>query len=77
MCIRDRVEGVGGLMNANVTDYGTGKKMTAKGIRVEMDKLCVVDHYPSDRFTFSSNGYDPVSYTHLTRYQSLLREPLQ
>ena len=31
------VEGVGGLMNANVTDYVTGKKMTAKGIRVEMD----------------------------------------
>ena len=23
-----------------------------------MDKLCVVDHYPSDRFTFSSHGYD-------------------
>ena len=32
-----RVRGVGGLMNANVTDYVTGKKMTAKGIRVEMD----------------------------------------
>ena len=31
------VEGVGGLMNANVTDYVTGKKMPAKGIRVEMD----------------------------------------
>ena len=31
------VEGVGGLMNANVSDYVTGKKMTAKGIRVEMD----------------------------------------
>ena len=25
---------------------------------MEMDKLCVVDHYPSDRFTFSSHGYD-------------------
>ena len=23
-----------------------------------MDKFCVVDHYPSDRFTFSSHGYD-------------------
>lgn len=23
-----------------------------------MDKLCIVDHYPSDRFTFSSHGYD-------------------
>ena len=32
-----QAEGVGGLMNANVTDYVTGKKMTAKGIRVEMD----------------------------------------
>ena len=31
------VDGVGGLMNANVSDYVTGKKMTAKGIRVEMD----------------------------------------
>ena len=26
--------------------------------QMEMDKLCVVDHYPSDRFTFSSHGYD-------------------
>ena len=31
------VEGVGGLMNANVTDYVTGKKLTAKGI--ELDAL--------------------------------------
>ena len=26
--------------------------------QMEMDKLCVIDHYPSDRFTFSSHGYD-------------------
>ena len=26
--------------------------------QMEMDKLCVVDHYPSDRFTFSSHGYN-------------------
>ena len=26
--------------------------------QMEMNKLCVVDHYPSDRFTFSSHGYD-------------------
>ena len=26
--------------------------------QMEMDKLCVADHYPSDRFTFSSHGYD-------------------
>ena len=26
--------------------------------QMEMDKLCVVDHYPSDRLTFSSHGYD-------------------
>ena len=26
--------------------------------QMEMDKLCVVDYYPSDRFTFSSHGYD-------------------
>ena len=24
--------------------------------QMEIDKLCVVDHYPSDRFTFSSHG---------------------
>lgn len=26
--------------------------------QMEIDKLYVVDHYPSDRFTFSSHGYD-------------------
>ena len=26
--------------------------------QAELDKLCVVDRYPSDRFTFSSHGYD-------------------
>ena len=26
--------------------------------QMEMDKLCVVDHYPSDDFVFSSHGYD-------------------
>ena len=26
--------------------------------QMEMDKLCVVDHYPSDRFIFSSHEYD-------------------
>lgn len=31
------VEGVGGLMNANVSDFMGGKKMTAKGVRVEND----------------------------------------
>ena len=30
-------EGVGGLLNANMADLVGGKKMTAKGIRVEMD----------------------------------------
>ena len=29
--------------------------------QMEMDKLCVVDHYPSDRFTFSSHGYTELS----------------
>ena len=24
----------------------------------ELDTLCTIDHYPSDRFTFSSHGYD-------------------
>ena len=31
------VEDVTGLMSANVSDFMGGKKMTAKGIRVEMD----------------------------------------
>ena len=31
------VDGVGGLMNANVSDIMGGKKLTAKGVRVEMD----------------------------------------
>ena len=26
--------------------------------QMEMDKLCVVDHYPSDSYVFSSHGYD-------------------
>ncbi|MBQ0038172.1 MAG: Asp23/Gls24 family envelope stress response protein [Clostridiales bacterium] len=31
------VEGVSGLLNANMTDFMGGKKMTARGVRVEMD----------------------------------------
>ena len=30
------VEGVGGLMNANMADFLGGKKLTAKGVRVEL-----------------------------------------
>lgn len=30
------VDGVGGLMNANMADFLGGKKLTAKGVRVEM-----------------------------------------
>lgn len=30
------VEGVSGLLNANMADFMGGKKMTAKGVRVEM-----------------------------------------
>ena len=26
--------------------------------QADLDKLCTVDHYPSDSFTFSSHGYD-------------------
>ena len=33
--------------------------------QMEMDKLCVVDHYPSDRFTFSSHGETSLSKTSL------------
>lgn len=31
------VDGVGGLLNSNMSDLMGGKKMTAKGVRVEMD----------------------------------------
>ena len=30
------VDGVGGLMNANMSDFLGGKKLTGKGVRVEM-----------------------------------------
>ena len=35
-------EGVGGLLNANMADLVGGKKMTAKGVRVEMAEDGVV-----------------------------------
>lgn len=37
------VDGVGGLMNANMADFLGGKKLTAKGVRVELVEgaLCV------------------------------------
>ena len=38
------VEGVGGLMNANMSDYLGGKKLTAKGVRVEMVDGAIVVH---------------------------------
>ena len=31
------VDGVGGLMNANMADFLGGKKLTAKGVRVELE----------------------------------------
>ena len=37
-------EGVGGLMNANMTDFLGGKKLTAKGVRVEMVDGAIVVH---------------------------------
>ena len=36
------VEGVSGLLNANVTDFLGGKKLTAKGVRVEMVSDAIV-----------------------------------
>lgn len=38
------VDGVGGLMNANMSDYLGGKKLTAKGVRVEMVDGAIVVH---------------------------------
>lgn len=36
------VEGVSGLMNANMSDIMGGKKMSAKGVRVETDGEAIV-----------------------------------
>ncbi len=38
------VDGVGGLLNANMADFMGGKKMTAKGVRVEMVDEAIVVH---------------------------------
>ncbi len=38
------VDGVGGLMNANMSDYLGGKKLSAKGVRVEMIEGAIVVH---------------------------------
>lgn len=37
-------EGVGGLLSANLPDFMTGKKMTGKGVRVEMVEDAIVVH---------------------------------
>lgn len=39
-------------------DAVTGELSFSDLPQMEMDKLCIVDHYPSNRFTFSSHGYD-------------------
>ena len=45
--------------NAEKPIDGRTKQLSFSDLpQMEMDKLCVVDHYPSDRFTFSSHGYD-------------------
>jgi uncharacterized alkaline shock family protein YloU len=36
------VDGVGGMISGNVSDLVGGKKMTAKGVRVEMDEDGIV-----------------------------------
>ncbi len=38
------VDGVGGLMNANMTDFLGGKKLTAKGVRVELVDGAILVH---------------------------------
>ena len=48
------VEGVGGLLNANMADFMGGKKMTAKGVRVEMvDGALLVHLFLMMRYGFS------------------------
>ncbi|MBP3654643.1 MAG: Asp23/Gls24 family envelope stress response protein, partial [Oscillospiraceae bacterium] len=37
-------EGVGGLLSANLPDFMAGKKMTGKGVRVEMVEDAIVVH---------------------------------
>ena len=39
------VDGVGGFMNANMSDIMGGKKLTARGVRVEMDEELSVNLY--------------------------------
>ena len=34
------------------------EKFSKRRLLAGSERLCVVDHYPSDRFTFSSHGYD-------------------
>ncbi len=38
------VDGVSGLLSANMSDFMGGKKMTAKGVRVEMVEDAIVVH---------------------------------
>ncbi|MBE6918998.1 MAG: Asp23/Gls24 family envelope stress response protein [Ruminococcaceae bacterium] len=38
------VDGVGGLMNANMADYLGGKKLSAKGVRVELVDGAILVH---------------------------------
>ena len=46
-------EGVGGLLNANMADLVGGKKMTAKGVRVEMAEDGVVNLFLMIRYGFA------------------------
>ena len=68
MCIRDRCQFDAYcklVLYHEAIDYlremqrRRGRELSFSDLpQMEMDKLCVVDHYPSDRFTFSSHGYD-------------------
>ena len=67
-------EGVGGLLNANMADLVGGKKMTAKGVRVEMAEDGVVVNLflmiricGSDKFVIRSVHQIPDSFD-LTGY---------
>ncbi len=49
----------GNLLADALAQLPEGRELSFSDLpQMEMDKLCVVDHYPSDRFTFSSHGYD-------------------
>ena len=77
------VEDVTGLMSANVSDFMGGKKMTAKGIRVEMDGDAIMVYvFITVRYGCTIAGMYMISYmasrmmAEATREMRSKRQPL-